>query len=249
MDLSTIIAKRPTKTVYKDGNSVIKMMDESHSASDVLNEALNLSIVYETGFKVPNLIEVVKHEGKWAIVTEYVEGQTIAELIAEHPAKTDEYFSRFLDVQLEMHAYSAERLRHLTDKLQNEISKSGLDASTRYELHIRLNGITRHNKLCHGDFVPENVVITPSGEACVLDWAHATQGNASADAARTYLRFMLAGKDAYAEKYIGLFCKKSDTARQYVQKWMSVVAVSQLAKETPEERELLMKWVNVAEYQ
>ena len=50
-----------------------------------------------------------------------------------------------------------------------------------------------HKKLCHGDFDPKNIILRDDGEAFILDWAHATQGNASADAARTYLLFWLAG--------------------------------------------------------
>ena len=107
-----------------------------------------------------------------------------------------------------------------------------------------------HNKLCHGDFNPTNVVISPDGESySILDWSHVTQGNASADAARTYLLFWLAGDIDAAEKYMDLFCKKTDTAKQYVQKWLPIVAASQSVKGKPEEREFLMSWVNVVEYE
>ena len=50
------------------------------------------------------------------------------------------------------------------------------------------------------------------------------------------------------DKYLDLFCKKSDTAKQYVQKWMPVVAASQSVKGKPEEKEFLDRWVNVVEY-
>ena len=46
-----------------------------------------------------------------------------------------------------------------------------------------------------------------------------------------------------------LFCQKSDTARQYVQQWLPIVAASQSVKGKPEEREFLLRWVNVVEYQ
>ena len=51
----------------------------------------------------------------------------------------------------------------------------------------------------------------------VVDWAHATQGNASADAAMTYLLFALKDQEV-ADLYLNTFCKKSDTAKQYVQR-------------------------------
>ena len=76
-----------------------------------------------------------------------------------------------------------------------------------------------------------------------------TQGNASADVARTYLLFTLYGTQDIAEKYLNLFCEKSDTAKQYVQKWIPIVAASQLVKGKPEEREFLLHWVDVVDYQ
>jgi aminoglycoside phosphotransferase (APT) family kinase protein len=249
MNLSNLIAERPNKKIYRDGDSAIKLMSGEHSASDVLNEALNLSIVHETGFPVPALLEVCKIGGQWAIVTEYIEGRTLLSMIDGDRAGAREHFERMVDLQLEMHTYKAKRLRHLTDKFHAKIDASGLDATSRYELRTRLNGLPKHNKLCHGDFTPGNVIITPGGKAVVIDWSHATQGNASADAARTYLRFMLAGREEQAGMYMELFCKKSDTARQYVDKWLAIVAASQLVKGKPEEHELLMRWAHVVEYE
>jgi tRNA A-37 threonylcarbamoyl transferase component Bud32 len=250
MDFSaaTVIVKRPDKTVYRMGDTVVKLMNPDYAPSDVLNEAHNHAIVSEIGLRVPALIEVVKIDGQWAIVTEYIEGKTIKDLLKEKPAQTDSHIERFVALQLEMQTHTATKLRHHFDKFNAKINETGLDATARYELHTRLNGLPRHNKLCHGDFTTGNVIITPGGEAYVLDWAHATQGNASADAARTYLRFVLAGDVAHAEKYMNLFCQKSDTARSYVNKWLAICAASQLVKKIPEERALLMQWANVVEY-
>ena len=87
------------------------------------------------------------------------------------------------------------------------------------------------------------------GTPYILDWAHATQGNASADAARTYLIFWLNGDIEGAKKYLDLFCKKSETAKQYVQKWMPIVAASQSVKGNAKEREFLLSWVDVVDYE
>ena len=90
---------------------------------------------------------------------------------------------------------------------------------------------------------------TYTGEKYIIDWAHVTQGNASADAARTYLIFKLHKKDQIAEQYLELFCKKSGISKQNVQLWMPIVAASQLAKGKPEEKEFLESWVDVVDYQ
>jgi aminoglycoside phosphotransferase (APT) family kinase protein len=249
MKLDKIIAQRPTKTIYRDGGKVLKLMGPQHSAADVLSEALNLACVQETGLKVPALLDVVTLEGAWGIVMQYIQGKTLAQLMREYPQRESEYINRFVDIQLDMHAHSAPRLRMLLEKMHGKIRQSGLEATTRYELHTRLDSLPRHTKLCHGDFNPGNIIITAKDEAFIIDWSHATQGNASADAARTYLLFSLAGEAERAEKYLGLFCEKTGTARQYVEKWLSIVSASQLVKGKPEERELLLRWAEVVDYQ
>lgn len=248
LNLSNIIASRTNKTIYKDGNYAVKVFHEGFSKSDILNEALNNSRAEETGLLVPKIIEFTFVDGKWAIVYEFIEGKTLAALMEENPDKKDEYLNRLVDIQLEMHSKRSPLLTKLTDKMNRKIELTDLDASTRYDLHTRLASMPKHNKLCHGDFNPSNIIITPDDKAYILDWSHATQGNASADAARTYLLFSLEKDGDMAKRYMEIFCKKSDTAIQYVQSWLPIVAASQSVKGNPEEREFLLNWVNVFDY-
>ena len=137
----------------------------------------------------------------------------------------------------------------LKDKLAKQINQlKALDATQRYELLTRLESMPKHDKLCHGDFNPSNVIVGKNGKMTVVDWAHATQGNASADAAMTYLLFALKDQET-ADLYLKLFCKKSDTAKQYVQQWLPIVAASQLEKENELEKDFLLKWIDVMDYQ
>ena len=188
-------------------------------------------------------------DGKWAIIEEFIEGKSIAQLMEENPDKYDEYLELFVDIQMQIHNSRAPLLTKLKDKMNRKISEANLDATTRYELHTRLEGMPKHNKVCHGDFDPSNVIITKDGTAYIIDWAHATQGNASADVARTYLLFCLEGKEDVAKKYMDIFCKKSDTAKQYIQKWLPIVAASQSVKGNEHEREFLLSWVDVVDYE
>lgn len=250
MKLDKVIAVRPGKKVYRDGDKVIKTFDSTTSKADVLNEALNQARVEESGVKIPRILDVTRtDEGNWSIVMDYIEGKTLAELMQENPDKMDEYMNRFVDVQLEMHSHKAPLLSKLKDKMGRKIALSKLSATIRYELNVRLESMPKHTKLCHGDFNPSNIIITPKNEAFIIDWAHATQGNASADSARTYLMLNLTMGADVAENYLKIFCDKSDTAKQYVQKWLPIVAASQLLKGKDEEKAMLQKWVNVVEYE
>ena len=249
MKFDKVIAVRTSKTVYKDGDCAIKVFDADYKKSDILNEALNQARVEETGLPIPKLLEVGVIDGKWAIVSEFIKGKTLARLMDENPDKIDEYMNLFVDIQLDIHSRKAPLLNKLKDKMNRKISETDLDATTRYELHTRLEGMPKHNKVCHGDFRPSNVIVGEDGVNYIIDWAHATQGNASADAARTYLVFYLKGEEELAEKYLDLFCQKSDTAKQYVQKWLPIVAASQSVKRNPEEKELLTRWLDVVDYE
>ena len=249
MRLDKIIAVRTGKTIYKDEDRAVKVFDSDYSKADILNEALNQARIEETGLNIPKILGVNMIDGKWAIVSEFIKGKTMAQLMAENPDKFDEYLEQFVDIQMSIHEMKAPLLTKLKDKMNRKISQADIDATTRYELHTRLEGMPKHNKVCHGDFNPSNIIITDDGVPYILDWSHATQGNASADVARTYLLFWLDGNIEGAKKYMELFCKKSDTAKQYIEKWLPIVAASQSVKGNAKEREFLLSWVDVVDYE
>ena len=249
MKLDKIIAVRTGKTIYKDEDRAVKVFDSDYSKADILNEALNQARIEETGLNIPKILGVNMIDGKWAIVSEFIKGKTMAQLMQENPDKYDEYLEQFVDIQMSILEMKAPLLTKLKDKMNRKISQADIDATTRYELHTRLEGMPKHNKVCHGDFNPSNIIITDGGVPYILDWSHATQGNASADVARTYLLFWLDGNIEGAKKYMELFCKKSDTAKQYIEKWLPIVAASQSVKGNAKEREFLLSWVDVVDYE
>lgn len=249
MNLDRIIAVRNNKTVYRDGDLCMKVFDASYSKADVLSEALNQARVEETGLNIPKVHEVTLMDGKWTIVTDYIKGKTLSQLMLENPEKKDEYLEFFVNLQIEVQSKRCPLLTKLRDKMSRKISQTDFDATTRYELYTRLDDMPKHSKLCHGDFNPSNIIISDGGAPYILDWSHATQGNGSADAARTYLLFWLSGDINGAEKYLDLFCSKSNTEKKYVQKWMPIVAASQTVKGNEKEREFLHSRVNVVDYE
>lgn len=249
MNLDRVIAVRNAKTVYRDGNQCIKVFNEDYSKSDILNEALNQARIEETGLHIPKILAVTMIDGKWAIVSEYIKGKTLAQLMQENPHRESEYLALLVDLQIEMQSKSCPLLNKLKDKMDRKIQAADLDATTRYDLHTRLEGMPKHRKVCHGDFNSSNIIISEDGTPYIIDWSHATQGNGAADAARTYLLFWLNGELKEANEYMDLFCQKSDTAKQYVQKWLPIVAASQSVKGNEKERELLLSWANVVDYE
>ncbi|MBR4881337.1 MAG: phosphotransferase [Clostridia bacterium] len=242
MKLDRVISVSNDKIIYRDSTKCIKTFISGYSKADVLNEALNLSRIEETGLNTPKLLEVTTMDGKWVIVTEYIRGKSLARLMKENPDRKDEYLRIFTELHISVHKTPCPELAPIKDSMNRKIIYCDLDANTRYELFARLEEMPRHNKLCHGNFTPDNILISDSGEAYILDWSHATRGNASADAAMTYLLFWMRGDISGAKSYLDLFCSETGTDREYVMSWMPLVAAAQYAKCSDKEREFLLSW-------
>lgn len=246
-----LIAKRKNKEIYADNDRVVKLYVEGHSQSDILNEALNQSRVQEySNLNIPKLIEVGKIENRWAIVSERIEGKTISELMKNNPENIDNYLNLFVDIQLTILSNEVPLLNRIKEKFTRKLENAtNIDENTKYELLQRLQGMKNQQKLCHGDYHPSNVIVKDDGTIYVIDWSHVTQGNASADAARTYLLFSIEKKEELAEKYLQLFAAKSGIETSHIQRWIPIVAATQLTKNNPEEQEFLSKWINVVDFE
>lgn len=250
-NLNNEIARRKTKTVYKDNGKTIKLFVENYSKANILNEALNQARVEEgTDLYIPKLIAVTKIENRWALVSEHIEGTPLDVLMEQHPEKLDEYLELFVKIQLEILSKQVPLLNRIKDKFRRKLNEAtNINDTTRYELLQRLEGMKNHTKLCHGDYNPSNVIINEKGEYFIIDWSHATQGNASADAARSFLLFSIQGKADIAEKYLNLFSERSGIEKSNIQRWIPIVAATQMSKGKEEEQEFLQHWIDIIDYE
>ena len=250
-DTKVELARRGNKVVYDLGDKIVKVFNETKPVSDVFNEALNLARINECGIRSPRALEVTQIEdGGWALVTSKVPGTTLAEKMAAEPARFYEYLEQFVDLQIEIHSFRSPLLPRQRDKYARMInSLEELNASTRYDLLQRLDGMKLETNVCHGDFNPTNVIVGDDGQLYVCDWAHATQGAPAADAAMTYLLFALQDKQQ-ADAYLELYCDRADEPVQIVRSYLSIVAASELArKRGGANDEFLMSCIDVFDYQ
>jgi thiamine kinase-like enzyme len=253
-ELGKTLLTRPNKKIClsKDGSELVKVFNhEIEKTSYVFSEALLQAKIEETNLiDVPELLEVFKKGSDWCIAYKYIKGQTLEEVMEKDKANEDKYLEEMLDLQLQLQSIVVESLPSLTQKLQERISlsKEDMDATNRFELHTRLDGMPKHSKLCHCDFNPSNIILGDDGKKYVIDWAHCAKGNASADIAYTYFYFYLKGQEETAKKYLNLFCKKTDTAIQYVQRWMPIVAAALAYRAKGEDKKKLLKMADVVEY-
>lgn len=251
-ETKTELVRRGNKVVYDLGDKIAKVFNETKPVSDVFNEALNLARINECGIRSPKALEVTKLEGDeagWALITTKVPGVTLAEKIEAEPQRFGEYLEQFVDLQIEIHGYTSPLLNRQDDKYARMInSLEAINATTRYNLLERLDGLKKGTAVCHGDFNPSNVIVSEDGTLSVCDWAHATQGAPAADVAMTYLLFSLTSKEQ-AETYLDTYCERADMAKQIVRQWLPVIAASELARKRKVNEEFLMSWVDVFDYQ
>ena len=251
MKLGTHIAENTFYDVYKSDGLAVSVYKKPEYKEKCLYAALTHARVETTlcnsSIKMPVLHEVTIIDGRWANVMDWIEGKTLDELIAEEPEKTELYLDKLVEIQCEIHEQYMPLLSKLKDKMTRQIKSLKIDEIRKYELLTRLDSMPKHIKLCHNSFEPKNVIINDSG-VYVVNWGHARQGNASADVAKTYLLLKL-HNEKLADPYLESYCRRSGTSKRYVQAWLPIVAAAQLEKNIEGEREFLLRWIDVFDYQ
>ena len=246
----SVLLERTDKVVTKDKGTVLKIFGPSYKVSAILNEAMNEARAAETGLPVAKVLEVLKIRDHWCIRREWVEGETLADVMAKDKKNLVKYLKEFVAIQCQIFTKTSERMGNLAEKLDKQISASPLPKETRYDLHMKLQSFPRGKSLCHGDFNPTNVIITPKGDWRVIDWSHVRLGDPLADVARTYLLFWLSGHVVAAEKYMAIACAALKVKMRDVQQWLPIVAAAESAKEqSAKNHELLLHWVSVVDYE
>jgi aminoglycoside phosphotransferase len=247
---TTVLLERSHKVVTKDGSTVLKVFGPDYKVSAILNEAMNEARAAETGLPVAKVLEVMKIRDHWCIRREWIEGETLANVMLKDKKNLTKYMREFVAIQCEIFTKTSERMGNLNDKLDKLISASPLPRETRYDLHVKLQSMPRGKALCHGDFNPTNVIITPNGDWRVIDWSHVRLGDPLADVAHTYLLLWISGYVPAAEKYMNLACEALKVKVSDVQKWLPIVAAAASAKfHDPKKLELLVHWASVFDYE
>jgi thiamine kinase-like enzyme len=251
MELKNFVVSSELYDVYESDGLAIRIYKKPEYKEKCLYAALTHARVETTmvnsSIKMPILHEVSLIDGKWAITMDWIKGKTLEQLMDENPDKMDTYLNKLIDIQCEIHAQYMPLLSKLKDKMARQIKSLGqIDEIKKYELLTRLDSMPKHVKLCHNSFEPKNIIINDEG-TYVINWGSARQGNASADVAKTYLLLCL-NKPEIADKYLDRYCMKSGTSKNYVQAWLPIVAAAQLDKGIESEKEFLMKWIDVVDY-
>lgn len=246
MNLGKPIAQGNTAKIYLSDNKIIKVFNDHLSDSEPIKEAAKQQTAYSYGLPVPKVIDVTKINGKRAVIMEYIQGDTLGDLLLKNKEKAEIYLSLSIDIQMKIHNIEpdSQDVESMKDKLARQIeSVHQLDKNQKNNLIEELDLMTYENRLCHGDFHLFNLIQT-SQQIVIIDWVDASVGDIHADVFRTYLLYSQVSTDL-AEMYLNLYCEKSEMLKADVLKWAPILAAAHLSESvSTDNTEQLMKIIN-----
>jgi uncharacterized protein (TIGR02172 family) len=183
-----LIGRGRVADVYSWGEGqAIKLFRNGTTLAQVEQEAAIGRAIYQAGLPVPATGQVIKSDGHYGIVFERVNGPSMLAEMSAEPWKLIQYARVLAELHVAMHDVTVPGLPSQRERLRRRIQGSAAMPSGQKAAALSaLDRLPDDNKLTHGDFHPDNIVITPDGPV-MIDWATAAQGNPVADVARTSL--------------------------------------------------------------
>jgi len=165
---------------------VLKLSFPSRPRGGVEEEAQAARVAYEAGVPTPAAGETIETDGRNGIVFERVDGPSMLAQMVTRPWQLRRLARQLAELQAAIHACKAPDLRSLKDETRGAIEGADVDAGVKEVILRRLELLPDGDSLCHGDFHPANIIMSPRGPV-VIDWTCGRRGDPLADVARTWL--------------------------------------------------------------
>ena len=181
------IARGRTADVYAwEERYVLKLFHGWCDRASIECEARIARAVHAWGLPVPAVGDILEVNGNTGLVYERLDGPPLLEMLQRKPWRLCEYAKRLAQLQVELHAVSVTaELPAQRQRLESRIRRAAaLPADAHAGALAALASMPDGEQLCHGDFHPANILMTPQGER-IIDWIDASRGNPLADVART----------------------------------------------------------------
>jgi hypothetical protein len=256
--LGAPIARGRTAEIYAWYESwVLKLFYDWMPHEAVQRESEITRAVHACGLAVPAVGDTVQVGQRWGLVYERVEGASLLAGLSRHPWNVAAAFRDLAALHCEIHARVIPGLPSLKGHLAAKIGRASLPGERfRARALDRLAQLPDGDSLCHGDFHPDNVLITSEGPV-IIDWEDATSGDRAADVARTLL--LLSGgapppgiwygwllnmlRHVARWAYLTSYERRFPGIREQAVSWLPVVAAGRLSEGIAEERDRLQALV------
>lgn len=248
-ELGIRIYEGESADIYRRGDVTLKVFKKDFPRAAALREAEQGRVIYGAGIRTPKLLGTGERaDGRFVIAREFIAGRTFLEMMIEQPEDYDEVLDGLVEAQIGIHSHKlSSGILAQNDLLTEQIrSLPYITGQRKEELIAELATKPKHNKLCHGNFGPDNAIVPDEeGDLYLIDWSQATLGNASADVAKTYLKLSCMSTET-AENYIRLYSEKTGISKQTIRDWLPIMAASTLAAGTSSQihRSIMLVWLS-----
>jgi hypothetical protein len=250
------IAVGRTAEVYEWGSDqVLKLYFDWCPPNWIDHEAHMAHAVDQAGISTPKVGEIVEIAGRRGIVYARINGPSMIDSIAARLLKLRFYGRTLAQLHLEMHRTGPVGLPAQRMHLREAISHApALPDSLRTPILATLEAMPDSDRLCHNDFHPGNVILTPNGPQ-VIDWMTASIGQPAADVARTRLLLtvgdpppnpilrliILFARGLFNRAYLGEYRRHSPEVARLSDDFLPIMMAARLNENIPPEREKLLK--------
>ena len=172
---------------------ILKLFHEWVSLRAIEHEASMARLAHQAGLPSPAVEEIVNLDGRYGLVYERVLGVSMLKSLSSQPWALLRYACLLAELQAMVHTIDAfpdllSQHQRLRDRI---LAAALLPSEVRQTALQTLETLPMGNQLCHGDFHPDNVLITDKGPI-IIDWIDATCGYPLADVARSSLLLQMA---------------------------------------------------------
>lgn len=210
------IAEGNTAEIFEaEENKVLKLFKANYSKSFVYREYNNHCMVSRIVENVPKLFELIEENQRFGLIMERVRGKSLASLMRD--SRTfDQAMEIFTNLHRNWLMQTMDEAIPYTSWMLRLFNEKPADS----DLADKIKRLPLGNILCHGDFHPYNIIITPERGAVIIDFANICKAPKEYDVARTY--FLL--REAATEKMIAdLYLKKMRMAYEDIRTYIDVL--------------------------
>jgi uncharacterized protein (TIGR02172 family) len=252
------IANGRTAEIYawEDG-WVLKLFHDWFPEESVRYEAELARAVQAAGLPVPAAGEIVEVGDRLGLPYQRVDGPTMLEEMSARPWALPRASRLLAELQIEMHDDNTiAGLPSQRQRLEKKIGRAkDLSPALRAAALDALAAMPEGDRLCHGDFHPDNVLMTDHGPV-VIDWIDATLGSPLADLARSSVILMgvtaPGSRATWMEKvmvrcyhriYLRHYFRLRPGGRDEYRAWRPIVAAARMSEGIAEIQEWLLSQV------
>ncbi len=225
---SGLVGKGFTSDVYAWGEGrVLKVFHAWVPAATVKREFRLARAVYAAGIPTPAVFDLVEIKGRLGIVFERVDGPSMLTYTQARPWTLFRVVRQLAELQAQIHGCPAPlEIPTQRDWIAHGIAAAPDSSTAEKEAALRcLAGLPDGTALCHGDFHPENVILSARGPV-VIDWTSATRGDPLGDVACTSRLIQNAGLPPWTPRYMHILlqCSRTFLHRAYLQRSLELHA-------------------------